>query len=111
MNIVDMDTSQLSKPQIGSILTTRNSPGLDSKLRASSTSRVQDHSRFHRNDSKMRHSTVQPFNKSTYSKTQAGMDQPKTFFKGAVGFLQASLNGSLNDKNEGVKQILDEKIV
>ena len=110
MRIVDMKDSQLSKPKFGSILTARHSPSIESKLRASSTSRAQGNFSRETNDSKVniRHQTVQPFNKSLYSRTKNGMHQEKTFFKGAVGVLQAVRNSTLNDKDESLKLILDE---
>ena len=51
-----------------------------------------------------------PFNKSTYARTNAqeSSNTPKTFFKGAVEFLRASKNNSLEDKDKGVMKILDD---
>ena len=88
-------------------MTSRQSQ-LDSKYRASSTSRNVNTSRTMHKFANVRHPSV-PYNRSTYSKTNK--EGPKSFFKGAVEFLQASDRNSLGDRDQSLKKILDDSKV
>ena len=76
-------------------------------MRSSNTSRGPKIN-HHRKISPTRHASV-PFNKSPYCKTSK--DQPKTFFKASMGFLQAPNKGALVDHDQSVKKILDDSKV
>ena len=91
MQNIEMNAGQTNQ---SSILSTRNSL-MESQLRSSSASRGPKFKHHLKEKvSPARHASV-PFNKSPYCKTSR--DQPKTFFKASVGFLQASKNGALAD--------------
>ena len=79
-------------------------------MRSSSTSRTGNMTDRRRKDrvSPPRHASV-PFNKSPYFKTSK--DQPKTFFKASVSFLQANKNEALHDNDQSLKKILDDSKV
>lgn len=98
----------------GSIMTTQTSR-IESKARAGSTFRASLAEGGATNKVfggvRMRHASVQPFNKTIYSKGRNGLDHSKTFFKGAAEYMQvqdSSLRNSLAQDDGIIKKILDD---
>lgn len=91
-------------------LTTRLSQ-VDSTMRSSTVRRTTNTDRARNTQQRVTRTLNLPFNKTVYAKMAEEQVQPKTFFKGAVEFLQANERSSLADTDDGLKKILDDSLV